>query len=196
MSAAPSAVHSLWTLADSSSTIGSIKPPTIEYAQLSPMLVLFAAAALGILVEAFVPRRARYWTQVGLALAGLTGAFVAIVVLAADGYAGSKAHLAAMGAVAVDGPALFLQGTIVLISVVAVLGFAERRLESPGPPDAGCSAVGPARRSTPSPRRPPPSPAATRRSPPSAPASPPPRSSRSPCSPWSGCCSSRPPGTC
>ncbi len=131
MSAAPSAVHSLWTLADSSSTIGSIKPPTIEYAQLSPMLVLFGAAALGILVEAFVPRRARYWTQVGLALAGLTGSFVAIVVLAADGYAGSKAHLAAMGAVAVDGPALFLQGTIVLISVVSVLGFAERRLESP-----------------------------------------------------------------
>jgi len=131
VSAAPSAVHSLWTLADTSSTIGSIKPPSIEYSQLSPMLVLFAAAALGILVEAFVPRRARYWTQVSLALAGLAGAFVAIVVLAADGYAGSKAHLAAVGAVAVDGPALFLQGTIVLISVVAVLGFAERRLESP-----------------------------------------------------------------
>jgi NADH-quinone oxidoreductase subunit N len=137
VSAAPSAVHSLWTLADSSSTIASIKPPTIEYSQLSPMLVLFGAAALGILAEAFVPRRFRYWTQVGIALTGLTAAFVAIVLLAADGYAGSKAHLAAMGAVAVDGPALFLQGTIVLISVVAVLGFAERRLESPRAPGRG-----------------------------------------------------------
>jgi NADH-quinone oxidoreductase subunit N len=93
------------------------------------MLVVFGAAALGILAEAFLPRKHRYLAQIVIALAGLIGAFVAIVVLAASGYADTKAHLAAMGAVAVDGPALFLQGTIVLISIVAVLGFAERRLE-------------------------------------------------------------------
>jgi NADH-quinone oxidoreductase subunit N len=137
VSTAQSAVHSLWTLAADSSTTASIPAPHIEYAQLSPMLVVFGAAALGILAEAFVPRRARYWTQIGIALAGLAAAFVAIVALAADGYAGSKAHLAAMGAVAVDGPSLFLQGTIVLISVVAILGFAERRLESPRTPGRG-----------------------------------------------------------
>ncbi|QMU75013.1 NADH-quinone oxidoreductase subunit NuoN [Streptacidiphilus sp. PB12-B1b] len=136
MTAAQSAVHSLWTLADPSSN-ATIPTPHIEYAQLSPMLVVFGAAALGILAEAFVPRRARYWTQITIALAGLAAAFAAIVALAADGYAGPKAHLAAMGAVAVDGPALFLQGTIVLISVVAVLGFAERRLESPRTPGRG-----------------------------------------------------------
>jgi NADH-quinone oxidoreductase subunit N len=110
-------------------TIGTITPPHIEYAQLSPMLIVFGAAALGILAEAFLPRRSRYWTQIGIALTGLIAAFVAIVVLAADGYATTKAHVAAMGAVAVDGPSLFLQGVILLISVVAVLGFAERRLE-------------------------------------------------------------------
>ncbi|MEZ0093982.1 NADH-quinone oxidoreductase subunit NuoN [Streptacidiphilus sp. EB129] len=128
MSAAPSTVvHSLWTLA--ADPTATIPAPHLEYGQLSPMLVVFGAAALGILAEAFLPRRQRYWAQIGIALAGLTGAFVAILVLAGSGYAGSKAHLAAMGAVAVDGPSLFLQGTIVLISVVAILGFAERRLE-------------------------------------------------------------------
>ena len=125
---APIAVHSLWTVA-ASSTTQTIPTPHIEYAQLSPMLVVFGAAALGILAEAFLPRRNRYWAQVGIAMAGLIGAFVAIVVLAADGYATTKAHLAAMGAVAVDGPSLFLQGTIALVAIVAVLGFAERRLE-------------------------------------------------------------------
>lgn len=34
-----------------------------------------------------------------------------------------------MGAIAVDGPALFLQGTILLASVVAIFTFAERRLD-------------------------------------------------------------------
>ena len=132
MSSAPSAVHSLWTLADSStsSTIGTFTQPHVQYAQLSPMLIVTGAAVLGILAEAFVPRKGRYWTQIAIALTGLVAAFVAIVVLAADGYAGAKADLAVQGAVAVDGPALFLQGTILLISIVAVLGFAERRLET------------------------------------------------------------------
>ena len=132
MSSAPSAVHSLWTLADSStsSTIGTFTQPHVQYAQLSPMLIVTGAAVLGILAEAFVPRKGRYWTQIGISLTGLVAAFVAIVLLAADGYAGAKADLAVQGAVAVDGPALFLQGTILLISIVAVLGFAERRLET------------------------------------------------------------------
>lgn len=34
-----------------------------------------------------------------------------------------------MGAIAIDGPTLFLQGTILLTSLVAVFTFAERRLD-------------------------------------------------------------------
>lgn len=45
------------------------------------------------------------------------------------GYGNAKARIAAMGAIAVDGPALFLQGTILLASIVAVFTFAERRLD-------------------------------------------------------------------
>ncbi|MGW7461966.1 NADH-quinone oxidoreductase subunit NuoN [Streptomyces sp. NPDC054797] len=127
MSASTSA-HSLWTLA-ADGPVDRIPAPTIEYAQLAPTLIVVGAAVIGILVEAFVPRKSRYYVQVFLAVAALAAAFAAVVGLAAGGYGSTKAHVAAMGAIAVDGPALFLQGTILLASVVAVFTFAERRLD-------------------------------------------------------------------
>ncbi|MFD9573280.1 NADH-quinone oxidoreductase subunit NuoN [Streptomyces sp. NPDC059982] len=106
-----------------------IPAPHIEYAQLAPTLIVVGAAVLGVLVEAFVPRKSRYYAQVFLSVIALAAAFAAVVALAAGGYGSTKAHIAAMGAIAVDGPALFLQGTILLASVVAVFTFAERRLD-------------------------------------------------------------------
>nr|WSW67488.1 NADH-quinone oxidoreductase subunit NuoN [Streptomyces sp. NBC_00995] len=126
------AVHSLWTMAGgvtSAAPDAKFKAPVIEYTQLTPVLVVIGVAVLGVLVEAFVPRRARYYTQVFLTVAALVAAFAAVIGLAAAGYGTTKAHIAAMGAVAVDGPALFLQGTILLTSLVAVFTFAERRLD-------------------------------------------------------------------
>ncbi|WP_405361070.1 NADH-quinone oxidoreductase subunit NuoN [Kitasatospora sp. NBC_00085] len=107
----------------------SIPAPHVEYGQLSPMLVVFGTAVAGILLEAFLPRRHRHWAQVWLALLGLAGAFTAVVVLASQGYGSTKVDLLAMGSVALDGPALFLQGVILLAAVVAVLTYAERKLE-------------------------------------------------------------------
>ncbi|MEV8051790.1 NADH-quinone oxidoreductase subunit NuoN [Streptomyces bacillaris] len=126
------AVHSLWTTV---SGVTSAAPgdrftaPTIEYAQLAPVLIVVIGAVLGILVEAFVPRKARYHTQLLLTVVALAAAFAAVVSLAAGGYATTKAQIAAMGAIATDGPTLFLQGTILLVAVVAVFTFAERRLD-------------------------------------------------------------------
>ncbi|MEU3460923.1 NADH-quinone oxidoreductase subunit NuoN [Streptomyces sp. NPDC006733] len=121
------AVHSLWTMA--APAADKIPAPKIEYAQLSPVLIVFGAAIVGILVEAFLPRRSRYLGQIAVSVVGLAAAFAAVVALAARGYGTTKAHVAAMGAVAVDGPALFLQGTILLVGLVAVFTFAERRLD-------------------------------------------------------------------
>jgi NADH-quinone oxidoreductase subunit N len=123
------AVHNLWTTAAEVEPLGRIPAPHIEYAQLSPVLIVAGAAVVGILVEAFVPRRARYVTQVFLAVVALVAAFAAIIGLAVNGYATIEKQIAAMGAIAVDGPALFLQGTILLASLVAVFTFAERRLD-------------------------------------------------------------------
>ncbi|MFJ8650455.1 NADH-quinone oxidoreductase subunit NuoN [Streptomyces sp. NPDC093546] len=127
--AAAEAVHSLWTTAAEPATVDKIGAPTIEYTQLAPTLIVVGAAVLGILLEAFVPRRARYYAQVFLTVVALAAAFAAVVGLAVGGYGSTKAGIAAMGAIAVDGPALFLQGTILLASLVAVFTFAERRLD-------------------------------------------------------------------
>ncbi|MFF3288331.1 NADH-quinone oxidoreductase subunit NuoN [Streptomyces sp. NPDC003023] len=123
------AVHSLWTKAAEVEPLREIPTPHIEYAQLAPVLIVVGAAVLGILAEAFVPRRARYHTQVFLTVVALAAAFAAVVGLAAGGYATTEKQIAAMGAIAVDGPALFLQGTILLASIVSVFTFAERRLD-------------------------------------------------------------------
>ncbi|WP_329401224.1 NADH-quinone oxidoreductase subunit NuoN [Streptomyces melanogenes] len=122
------AVHSLWTTA-ADGKVDKIPAPHIEYAQLSPTLIVVGAAVVGVLIEAFVPRKSRYYAQVFLSVIALAAAFAAVVALAAKGYGTTKAHIAAMGAVAVDGPALFLQGTILLASIVAIFTFAERRLD-------------------------------------------------------------------
>ncbi|RVW03879.1 NADH-quinone oxidoreductase subunit NuoN [Rhodococcus xishaensis] len=100
-----------------------LQAPSIEYSQLAPMLIVFAVAVVGVLVEAFAPRRVRYTTHLGLALGGLVAAFVVVVALA-----GTR-NAAAVGSVAIDGPTLFLQGTILLVSILAVLLIADRGLD-------------------------------------------------------------------
>ncbi|GFH36226.1 NADH-quinone oxidoreductase subunit NuoN [Streptomyces pacificus] len=121
------AVHSLWITA--AQPLDKIQAPHIEYAQLAPMIIVFGAAILGVLVEVLVPRRSRHHTQMFLAVVALTAAFAAVLGLAAGGYGTTRAGIAAMGAIAVDGPALFLQGTILLAALVSVFTFAERRLD-------------------------------------------------------------------
>ncbi|MGB3355313.1 MAG: NADH-quinone oxidoreductase subunit NuoN [Mycobacterium sp.] len=109
----------------------TVPTPSIEYVLLSPMLIVLGAAVLGVLVEAFAPRRQRYVAQVALSLVALIAAFVAVVMLARD-LDGGNGFTAVMGAVAVDMPALFLQGTILLVGVLGVLLIGERRIGLPG----------------------------------------------------------------
>ena len=100
--------------------------PEVQYGLLSPMLIVFGVAVLGVLVEAFVPMRARRGVHLGLALAGLVVALAAVL-----GLAGTEAY-AMNGAVAIDGPTLFLQGTIVLVSIPAIALLAERTVAVTG----------------------------------------------------------------
>lgn len=102
----------------------TLPSPSIEYFLLSPMFIVFGIAVLGVLVEAFLPRRLRYGAQLVLALGGLAAAFAAIVAVAKS--VPAEGRRAVLGAVAVDRPTLFLQGTIVLVSVLAAIFVAER----------------------------------------------------------------------
>ncbi len=107
--------------------------PTVEYFELWPLLVVFAVACLGVVVEAFVPRAARYLTQVLLSLGGLAAALVGVVLVAGSvpSHEGGRARgiLAVGGTVAVDGPSLFIWGLILSLAIAGVLLFAERHLD-------------------------------------------------------------------
>jgi proton-translocating NADH-quinone oxidoreductase chain N len=110
------------------STGGAIAPPSIEYSQLSPMLVVFGAALVGVLVEAFTPRPLRRPIQLVIALASLLVGFILTIVVAASSTIfahGSPGHAAAEGAVAVDRPTLFIQGTILVLAFISVLLIAD-----------------------------------------------------------------------
>lgn len=107
-----------------------IEAPDLSWAALAPLLFVFGAACVGVLVEAFVPREVRHPAQVAVALLGTVGGLAATVVYAATHEFGDGAgDVTADGALAVDKAGLFLQATVVGLSVLAVLLFAERALD-------------------------------------------------------------------
>jgi NADH-quinone oxidoreductase subunit N len=87
---------------------------------------------LGVLAEAFLPRRARYSTQLVLAIGGQLAALAAVVAEAVE-FGSTRGQLAVVGAIAIDKPALFIQGTLLLVGLLSTLLIAERRV--PAGPD-------------------------------------------------------------
>ena len=99
--------------------------PAVQWAALSPVVIVLGAAVVGVLVEAFVPVRVRRTVQVVLALAATAGAIVAVGLL----WGGVKDHGGTKvlgGALLVDGPTLVLQGTIALLTLLSILIVADR----------------------------------------------------------------------
>lgn len=94
---------------------------SVSYRAIAPMLVVFGGAIVGVLIEAFLPRRRRQVPQVVVALVTLVAAFVVLVTVSHDDQGttlGSE--------VVIDGPSLFLQGTVLVLAVLGVLTMAER----------------------------------------------------------------------
>ncbi|TFV76905.1 NADH-quinone oxidoreductase subunit NuoN [Blastococcus sp. CT_GayMR19] len=100
-----------------------IEAPDLSLAALAPLLFVFGAACVGVLIEAFWPRDSRHPVQVAVALVGTLGGLVCTLLLAGRG------EVTAAGALAVDGAALFLQATIAGLGALALLLFAERALD-------------------------------------------------------------------
>jgi NADH-quinone oxidoreductase subunit N len=110
----------------------SFDAPKLDYFILSPLLVVFGVAVAGVVVEAFAPRRLRYAIQTVLALVGLFAALVLVFLVAGDVKENadvSRGEIEALGAIAVDGPSLFLWGVLLVFSIMSMLLFAERHLE-------------------------------------------------------------------
>mgnify|MGYP003520685430 FL=1 len=100
--------------------------PSIEYRLISPILLVLGMAVISVLVEAFVPRAHRRVVQLVLTFSTLIVALILVVMLA-----GQRAVTAA-GSLAVDGPALFMQGTLLVLALMAALLVAERGVDPAG----------------------------------------------------------------
>jgi NADH-quinone oxidoreductase subunit N len=100
-----------------------IHAPSVAYSSLSPILIVLGAALVGVLVEALVPQAERYAVQVGVTVAGLIAALIAVGLLH------NTAETTVAGALAVDGAGLFIQGSVLVLSVMSVLLIAERSVD-------------------------------------------------------------------
>lgn len=112
------------------SSAGSIEAPGIDFAAISPVLIILGAACLAVLVEAFVPKQHRWLSQVSLTVLALAGAGIALGTYATG--APRQGLTTLSGTVAVDGPALFLWGTLLALALAAVLLIADRSVEPGG----------------------------------------------------------------
>ncbi len=111
-----------------------VQMPAIDYGALAPVLIVLGAACVSVLVEAFVSRSARWATQVVLTLLTLVlaGASLGAHLYAVDKGSGKTNVVTLAGAVVVDGPALFLWGTLLALGFAAVLLIADRSVEPGG----------------------------------------------------------------
>ncbi len=113
---------------------GEFDVPKVEYALVLPLLVVFAGALIGVLIEALAPRVWRYQAQVGVAVSTLFAGLAATIQVGVGleplaGDVAARGDLVVEGALVVDGPSVFLWGVLLVLSLISVLLFAERRLE-------------------------------------------------------------------
>ncbi|MDQ0375282.1 NADH-quinone oxidoreductase subunit NuoN [Cellulomonas humilata] len=99
--------------------------PAVDWAALSPVIIVLLAAVVGVLVEAFVPARVRRTVQLSLAVAALAGAVIAVAALW-SGVEETGGTVVLGGSLLVDGPTLVLQATIALLALVSLLIIADR----------------------------------------------------------------------
>lgn len=110
--------------------MSSFQQPHLEYGVLWPILLVFALACVGILIEGFAPRQRRFGLQVTMTGVGLVVALVRVIWIATDLNTGGVApHTLAEGAIVLDGPGVFLWGVILVVALAGVLLFAERQLD-------------------------------------------------------------------
>lgn len=106
--------------------IDSVSAPSIDYAAISPILIVLGAAVLSVLFEALLPRERRRSVQ--LVLVGLTLVLALVAVFALAG----TNMLTAAGSLAIDAPGLFLQGSTLLLALLAMFVMAENRADPAG----------------------------------------------------------------
>jgi len=95
--------------------------PSLNYAQLAPMLIVLGGALIGVLIEAFAPRASRFSSQLFITLFALVASLAALFQVR-----NQSSVDAAMGSVAFDGAGVLFQASILVIAVLAVFLIADQ----------------------------------------------------------------------
>ena len=94
--------------------------PVLNYTLLSPMLILLGGALIGVLVEAFVSKSLRGVTQLSVTLGTLVLSLAQVWKIRNE-----QSLTAASGSIVIDGPAVLLQASILIIAFISVLVIAD-----------------------------------------------------------------------
>lgn len=94
--------------------------PQLSYSLLAPILIVLGGALLGVLVEAVVKKSSRASIQTAIAIGTLVLSFAYLFRIH-----GQSSKTAAVNSVAIDGAGIFIQGTISILSLIAVLYIAD-----------------------------------------------------------------------
>jgi len=94
--------------------------PILSYSLLSPILILLGGALIGVLVEAFVSKALRPAVQLTLTLGSLALSLIQVWRIR-----GQQSLTAAMGSVVIDGPAVLLQASILIIAIISIFLIAD-----------------------------------------------------------------------
>ncbi len=94
--------------------------PVLNYTLLSPILILLSGALIGVLVEAFVSKALRPIVQLSITVGTLVLSLAQVWRIRNE-----ESTSAAMGSVVIDGPAILLQASILIISIISVFLIAD-----------------------------------------------------------------------
>ena len=95
--------------------------PSLGYLLLSPMIIVFAASVIGVLVEAFMGKTHRAAAQLTISIGALLLALVQLWRIR-----DLSSTTAAVNSVTIDKAGIFLQATVVILAMIAVLLIADQ----------------------------------------------------------------------
>lgn len=94
--------------------------PVLSYSLLLPILIVLGGALIGVLIEAFASKARRPLFQLTLTLGTLMLALMQLWQIRNE-----ESLTPAMGSLVIDGPAVLIQGSILIIAIISILLIAD-----------------------------------------------------------------------
>ena len=106
----------------------NIAAPDFDYVSLAPVIIVFAGAVIGVLVEAFAKRERRRGVQLFVTFASIVLAFAATV----NNHLSTRNGIEASGSFVLDNATTVLQMILLTVAVLGALLFAENKVDPAG----------------------------------------------------------------